>query len=108
MYLSVLYILNMLHIQYDIYIYIYLFTVYTACCIHCRTYIYIYYTLFRIQGCTCISIHIYELHGCPAPMSPVVSTFSSLTASWPPPECPGSEKMLDFDPTKNMGYRLLS
>lgn len=89
-----------------IYIYIFIYSIYSM--LYTLQNIYIYYTLFRIQGCTCISIHIYELHGCPAPMSPVVSTFSSLTASWPPPECPGSEKMLDFDPTKNMGYRLLS
>ena len=77
---------------------IYIYSIYSM--LYTLQNIYIYYTLFRTQGCTCISIHIYELHGCPAPMSPVVSTFSSLTASWPPPECPGSEKMLAFDPTK--------
>ena len=51
MYLSVLYILNMLHIQYDMYIY----TVYTACCIHCRTYIYIYIYIYTY-------IYIYIIH----------------------------------------------
>ena len=32
----------------------------------------------------------------PAPMSPVSQTFSSPTASWPPPECP-TELKWDVD-----------
>ena len=41
-----------------------------------------------------MSQHINYMAG--QPMSPVLSAFSSPTASWPPPECPGSEQNAGF------------